>query len=131
MLGIFSGGGGDQQPQLMNPIFYAGNSAGAAGYGLLAVPYASFQQTYQYYTSWNPTRIPCTDQSGLIYVASCDSVQKGVLYHLRDPKQRFDRKCPAQAVAQVEQGEHTCLPQDIRLSGQAPRLFRRAHPSLL
>jgi len=77
MLGIFSGGGGDQQPQLMNPIFYAGNSTGAAGYGLLAVPYASFQQTYQYYTSWNPTRIPCTDQSGLIYVASCDSVQKG------------------------------------------------------
>ena len=74
--------GGEQQPQLMNPIFYTANyngvsSYGMAGYGMLAVPYVAFQQTYQYHTAWNPTNIPCTDQSGLIYVPSCDSVQTG------------------------------------------------------
>ena len=79
-VGFFDGN--EQQPQLMNPIFYTANYNGgtsyeAAGYGKLAVPYVAFQQTYQYYTAWNPTNIPCTDQSGLIYVPSCDSVQTG------------------------------------------------------
>ena len=74
--------GGEQQPQLMNPIFYTANyngvsSYGVAGYGMLAVPYVAFQQTYQYHTAWSPVNIPCTDQSGLIYVPSCDSVQTG------------------------------------------------------
>lgn len=74
--------GNEQQPQLMNPIFYTANyngvsSYGVVGYGMLAVPYVAFQQTYQYYTAWNPTNTPCTEQSGLIYVPSCDSVQTG------------------------------------------------------
>ncbi len=82
IVGTFEGGGGDQQPQLMSPIFYTSstagvNSYGAAGYGMLAVPYAAFQQTYKYYTAWNPTEVPCTDQSGLIYVPSCDTVRHG------------------------------------------------------
>ena len=77
ILGNFNSGGGDQQPQLVNPIFYTANGIGTAGYGMLAVPYVSFQQTYQYYTAWNPARIPCHEQSGMIYVPSCDSVQHG------------------------------------------------------
>ena len=72
LVGTFDGGGGDQQPQLMNPIFYTSTNYGAAGYGvagygMLAVPYVAFQQTFQYNTSWNSHNIPCTDQSGLIY----------------------------------------------------------------
>ena len=80
LVGYFDGN--EQQPQLMNPIFYTANydgvaGYGVAGYGMLAVPYVAFQQTYQYHTAWNPTNTPCTDQSGLIYVPSYDSVQTG------------------------------------------------------
>ena len=77
LMGNYRGAGGDQQPQLVNPIFYTANGSGMAGYGMLAVPYVSFQQPYRYYTSWNPAIIPCNEQSGMIYVPSCDSVQHG------------------------------------------------------
>ncbi|MBP5540150.1 MAG: T9SS type A sorting domain-containing protein [Bacteroidales bacterium] len=69
--------GGDQAPQLMSPVFHATGSNGALGYGKLLIPYVAYQQTYQYYTSMNPTEIPCLDQSGSLYVNSCDTVQHG------------------------------------------------------
>ena len=69
--------GGDQAPQLMSPVFHATGAGGAMSYGKLMIPYVSYQQTYQYHTSLNPTDIPCTDQSGAIYVDSYDTVQHG------------------------------------------------------
>lgn len=88
LVGTFDGGGGDQQPQLMNPIFYTSTNYGAAGYGvagygMLAVPYVAFQQTFQYNTSWNSHNIPCTDQSGLIYVPSRDTIQRGFYINMQ------------------------------------------------
>jgi hypothetical protein len=68
---------GDQQPQLMDPVFYPVSNNGSNNYGYLAVPYISFQQVYQYYTSWNASPIPCTEQGGMFSVKSADSVQRG------------------------------------------------------
>lgn len=68
---------GDQQPQLMDPVFYPISSNGTNNYGYLSVPYISFQQVYQYYTSWNASAIPCTEQAGLLSVKGADSVQHG------------------------------------------------------
>ena len=68
---------GDQQPQLMDPVFYPVSNNGSNSYGYLAVPYISFQQVYQYYTSWNASPIPCTEQGGMFSVKSTDSVQHG------------------------------------------------------
>lgn len=68
---------GDQQPQLMDPVFYPISNNGTNNYGYLAVPYISFQEVYQYYTSWNASPIPCTEQGGMLSVKSADSVQHG------------------------------------------------------
>ena len=68
---------GDQQPQLMDPVFYPVSSNGTNNYGYLSIPYISFQQVYQYYTSWNANAVPCTDQGGMLSVKSADSVQHG------------------------------------------------------
>ena len=68
---------GDQQPQLMDPVFYPVSNNGTNNYGYLSVPYISFQQVYQYYTSWNASTVPCTDQGGMFSVKSADSVQHG------------------------------------------------------
>lgn len=68
---------GDQQPQLMDPVFYPISSNGTNNYGYLSIPYISFQQVYQYYTSWNANAVPCTDQGGMLSVKSADSVQHG------------------------------------------------------
>ncbi|MCR4857248.1 MAG: carboxypeptidase-like regulatory domain-containing protein, partial [Bacteroidales bacterium] len=76
-LGTFYGADMDQQPQLMDPVFYPVTSEGGPSIGNLTIPYVSFQQVYQYYTSWNSTSIPCTEQGGMLSVASADSVQYG------------------------------------------------------
>lgn len=67
----------DQQPQLSDPIFYPIESDGSYGRGYIAVPYVSFQEVYQYHTSWNPVDIPCSIQSDILYLPSADSVQHG------------------------------------------------------
>lgn len=68
---------GDQQPQLMDPVFYPISNNGTNNYGYLAVPYVSFQEVYQYYTSWNASPVLCTEQGGMLSVKSADSVQHG------------------------------------------------------
>lgn len=68
---------GDQQPQLMDPVFYPISNNGTNNYGYLAVPYVSYQEVYQYYTSWNASPVLCTEQGGMLSVKSADSVQHG------------------------------------------------------
>ncbi len=70
-------GTADVQPQLVDPVFYSSAEGTATACGLLAVPYVSFQQPYLYHTSWNTTRIPCAEQSGMLYVQSEDTVRPG------------------------------------------------------
>ena len=77
-LGTFVGADSLQAPQLMEPIFYSTNSDGASSPGYLAVPFATFQKTISYYTSLKPDKvISNTDQNGMIYVPTQDSVQAG------------------------------------------------------
>ncbi len=80
-LGSFPGYSMDQQPELLEPVFYP-SSDHAPGY--IGVPYLSYQETYQYNTSLNPTvNIPIHDRSGLIYVPSTDSAQHGLYINLQ------------------------------------------------
>ena len=74
-LGVFQGVEMDQQPELMEPIFYPSDEVEA---GSIAVPYISYQETFQYSTSVEPDLyIPLHDRSGLIYVPAKDTVQHG------------------------------------------------------
>jgi hypothetical protein len=82
-LGEFVGDDPDQQPELMDPVFYPSSEVPA---GHLAIPYGSYQETYQYSSSLNPGIIyPLHDRSGLLYVPSADSVQHG-FYVVMQPK---------------------------------------------
>ena len=80
-LGSFVGDDPDQQPELMEPIFYPSSEIAA---GQIAVPYISHQETYQYSTSLNPGMIyPLHDRSGLVYVPSRDTVQHGFYLNMQ------------------------------------------------
>lgn len=79
-LGTFSGISMDQQPMLLEPVFYPTPDI-APGY--ISVPFLSYQETYQYNTSLSPTvNIPIHDRSGLIHIPTIDSVQHGFFINL-------------------------------------------------
>ena len=74
----------DQQPELMDPVFYPSTEV-APGY--MAVPYLSYQETYQYNTSLNPTtNMPLHERSGILYVPAIDSVQHGFYINVETRK---------------------------------------------
>jgi hypothetical protein len=83
-LGEFVGDDPDQQPELMDPVFYPSSEIPA---GHIAIPYVSYQETYQYSSSLNPGIIyPLHDRSGLLYVPSADSVQHGFYFNMQTRK---------------------------------------------
>ena len=80
-LGSFVGDDPDQQPELMEPIFYPSTEMAA---GSIAVPYISYQETFQYNTSVEPNmNIPIHDRSGLVYVPAKDTVQHGFYVNMQ------------------------------------------------
>ena len=83
-LGEFVGDDPDQQPELMDPVFYPSSEIPA---GFIAIPYVSYQETYQYSTSLNPgLEYPLHNRSDLIYVPSTDSVQHGFYFYMQTRK---------------------------------------------
>ena len=75
--GVFTGADTDMAPILSEPFFYPANENGAAGYGALAMVYNNIQNTYRYYTSENSAQLPCTDNSGMMYIDARDTVIPG------------------------------------------------------
>ena len=76
---LFTGGENQQAPQLYTPYLYVINEEGAAGYGLAAIPYVSFQTPVSYTTSFEPDKtILTSSRSGSIYVSTQDTVQKNI-----------------------------------------------------
>ena len=53
---LFTGGENQQAPQLYTPYLYVVNEDGAAGYGLAAIPYVTFQTPLTYTMSYEPDK---------------------------------------------------------------------------
>lgn len=69
----------NRRHRLYTPYLYVINEEGAAGYGLAAIPYVSFQTPVSYTTSFEPDKpILTSSRSGSIYVSTQDTVQKNI-----------------------------------------------------
>ena len=75
MDGQYTGKDSLQSPELYDPYLYTINENGAAGYGVAAIPYVTYQTPISYVTSLNSESKICTTQSGMLYVQTNDTVQ--------------------------------------------------------